>query len=94
MDKLEETLNEVVTRCLSNLVGSDAATTINSCLNPSLATRDPAAYESRLRSLVGEKPSNVILRRIENLLCEKVGLQKRDWESFAKCMEAAKSKIA
>ena len=54
MDKLEEALNEVVTRCLSNLVGSDAATTINSCLGPSLAARDPAAYESRLRSLVGE----------------------------------------
>ena len=93
MDKLESLLNDVVTRCLTNLFGSDAAMAMNYRLNPNLAAYDPDAYESRLNSLIGEKPADIILRRIEHSLCERVGLEKREWESLARCLEAAKPRI-
>jgi hypothetical protein len=44
-------------------------------------------------NLASEKTSIIILRRIEDLLCERVGPQKPDWESLANCLEAANSQI-
>jgi len=92
--KVEDLLDEVVTRCFSSLFGSGGAKAMNSYLNPRLAAKDPAEYASKLRRLTGEKPSNIMLRRIEDLLCEKVGVQKREWKSFAECVEAVRSKLA
>lgn len=93
-EKAEELLEEVVTRCFSSLFGSGAAKAMNSYLNPRLAAKEPAEYASRLRRLTGEKSSNIMLRRIEDLLCESVGVQKREWNSFAECVEAVRSKLA
>src|SRR5208283_2441294 len=91
---VEDLLDEVVTRCFSSLFGSGGAKAMNSYLNPRLAAKDPAEYASRLCRLTGEKPSNIMLRRIEDLLCETVGVQKREWKSFAECVEAVRSKLA
>jgi hypothetical protein len=91
--KLEDLLDEVVTRCFSSLFGSGAAKAMNSYLDPRLAAKDPAEYASKLRRLTGEKSSNIMLRRIEDLLCEKTGEQKREWKSFAECVEAVRSKF-
>ena len=93
-DRLERLVDEVVTRCFSNLFGSRAAKAINSYLNPKLAVENPSEYASRLRRLTGEKSSGVMLRRIEDLMCEKVGLQKREWKNLAECVEAVRSKCA
>jgi len=92
--KVEDLLDEVVTRCLSSLFGSGGAKAMNSYLNPRLAAKDPDEYASRLRHLTGEKPSNIMLKRIEDLLCETVEVQKREWKSFAECVEAVRSKLA
>ena len=93
-DKLEDLLDEVVTRCFSHLFGSGAAKAINSYLNPTLAAKDPVEYASKLRRLSGEMASNVILRRIEDLLCERIGLEKREWKSFGECVEAVRAKFS
>jgi len=93
-NKVEDLLDEVVTRCFSSLFGSGGAKAMNSYLNPRLAAKDPAEYASKLRRLTGENPSNIMLRRIEDLLCEKVGVQKREWKSFAECVDAVKSKLS
>jgi len=93
-DELEKLLNDVVTRCFSTIFGPRAAKAINSYLNPSLATKDSDEYSSRLRRLAGENSSNVILRKIEDTLCEEIGLEKRDWKNLAECIEAVKSKYA
>jgi len=92
--KVEDLLDEVVTRCLSSLFGSGGAKAMNSYLNPRLAAKDPAEYALKLRRLTGEKPSNIMLKRIEDLLCETVEVQKCEWKSFAECVEAVKSKLA
>jgi hypothetical protein len=67
---------------------------MNYRLDPNLAANDPDAYESRLNSLIGDKPANIIVRRIERSLCERVGLEEREWESFARCLEEARSRIS
>jgi|GEM_PF-6008470 len=92
-DGVGDLLDEVVTRCLSGIFGPRAAKAINTYLNPTIAANDPVEYVSRLRRLMGEVASNVILRRIEDSLCEKVGLQKHEWNSFVECVEAVKSKF-
>jgi len=91
---VEDLLDEVVTRCFSSLFGSGGVRAMNSYLNPRIAAKDPDEYASRLRRLTGEKPSNIMLKRIEDLLCETVGVQKREWKSFTDCVEAVRSKLA
>ena len=92
--KMEDLLDEVVTRCFSNLFGSGAAKAMNSYLDPRLAAIDPVEYALKLRRLTGEKSSNIMLKRIEDLLCDTVGVQKCEWKSFADCVEAVRSKLA
>jgi len=92
--KVEDLLDEVVTRCFSSLFGSGGAKAMNSYLNPRLAAKDPAEYALKLRRLTGEKSSNIMLKRIEDLLCDTVGVQKCEWKSFADCVEAVRSKLA
>src|SRR5208282_6612875 len=77
--KMEDLLDEVVTRCFSSLFASGGARAMNSYLNPRLAAKDPAEYALKLRRLTGEKPSNIMLKRIEDLLCETVEVQKCEW---------------
>jgi len=91
---VEDLLDEVVTRCFSSLFGSGSARAMNSYLNPRIAAKDPDEYASRLRRLTGEKASNIMLKRIEDLLCETVGVQKCEWKSFTDCVEAVRSKLA
>jgi len=77
---------ECITRCLSSLVGKSTAMTLNFRLDPYLAASDPDTYAARLAGLTGQLPSSVILKRIEDLLCERVGLPKREWTSLAECV--------
>lgn len=89
----EDLIVGVITTCLGNLLGKRVAATINSYLNPKLAVKDPNAYAAGLINLAGERSSNVILSRIEELLCGKIGLEKREWKSLDECISAARAKM-
>ena len=90
MDDFEKLLSNVILVCLRDLLGTTAANAMNFYLDPSVAAKDPDGYASRLISITGPNSSNVILKRIQDSLCEKVGLPKQTWKSFAQCVFTAR----
>lgn len=92
-DTLEAIVTEAITTCLSNLLGKKVAATVNHHLNPSLAVEDPDEYTTQLTGLAGIRPAEIILARIEALLSDKVGLEKREWKNLSECINAAKLKV-
>lgn len=90
MGDFEKILTQVISGVLNDLVGSVAAAAINFYLDPSLAAIEPTGYASKLEAVVGTSPASVILRRIQDSLCAKTGLQKQMWKSFAECINSAR----
>jgi hypothetical protein len=90
MGDFEKTLSETIHRVLINLFGAVAGAAVEARLDPSLAGGDPTAYATKLESLVGTNPADVILRRMEEAICMKFGLAKRTWRSLSECVEAAR----
>jgi hypothetical protein len=78
---------------LADLIGPAAAKSVNLYLEPNVAVRDPQYYDAQLRSICG-KAADVILSRIENEICERVGIAKHRWSNFAQCLSAARVQVA
>jgi hypothetical protein len=78
---------------LTDLIGPTATKSVNSYLEPNVAVRDPQYYDAQLRSICG-KAADVILSRIENEICERVGIAKHRWSNFAQCLSAARVQVA
>lgn len=88
-NRLEELLVESIITCLNKSIGRIAAAAINFQLDPRLAVRDQDAYAARLLDLSGPA-SNIILRKIEDLFCKKIGLKTREWASLSECVTSAR----
>lgn len=93
-ENFESLLTETIGRCLIEMIGTHAAQAMNFYLDPNLAAKDPNAYASKLKAIAGEKPTKVILARIEKKLCEKVGIAEQDWPSLDQCLTQVKEAFA
>ncbi len=89
----ENLVAEAIRVRLTELIGPRAAETMNSYLEPSLAARNPKDYDTRLRAICG-KAADVILRKIEIEICERIGMEKRVWSSLGHCLAAARTQVA
>ncbi len=90
MDNFENILTRVIRGVLDDLLGSVAAAALNFYIDPGLAALEPNGYASKLEAVVGTGPADVILRRIQNSLNAKTGMQKRTWKTFAECVNSAR----
>lgn len=89
----ENLVADAIRVCLSNLIGPIASESMNSYLEPNIAAKDPKCYDGQLRSICG-KATDVILSRIENEICERVGIEKQQWSALDQCLAAAKAQVA
>jgi hypothetical protein len=66
-------LTDVIQRCLNDLLGRNAAEVFSSHIDPKLASEDPQGFVSKIRSVTGPIVSEVIVRKIENSLSQRLG---------------------
>ena len=89
----EKLIADAIRIRLTELIGPNAAESMNSYLEPNIAAKDPKYYDAQLRSIFGIA-TGVILGQIENEICERVGMEKRQWSTLDQCLAAAKAQVA
>ena len=86
----EELIAGAIRASLTGLIGQNAVESMNSYLEPIIAVKNTKNYEAWLRSIFG-KATDLVLKQIENEICERVSIEKRQWSTFDQCLTAAKA---
>ncbi|MGD0176304.1 MAG: hypothetical protein ABSC50_05705 [Candidatus Bathyarchaeia archaeon] len=89
----EKLIADAIRVRLTDLIGRNAAESMNSYLEPNIAAKDPKYYDAQLRPIFGIA-TGAILRQLENAICERVGMEKRQWSTLGQCLAAAKAQVA
>jgi hypothetical protein len=74
---------------LAEVFGKETAKAVEFYVDPHIALHDANAYSQRLTRIFG-KGAELVIKSIEDALCEMARVEKREWRNLGECVEKVK----